>query len=390
MTGIYRLKGTVKHYDWGGFSFIPSLLNTENKENKPFAEYWMGVHPLGISMVELPGGETKKLTEYANDLPYLFKVLDVKEMLSIQVHPSKSSAEKEFERENQEGIPSDSPKRSYKDNNHKPELMAALGDFWLLHGFKPEKELIQILRHVSELNELLPVYKQSGYAGLYKHVMEMPQAEVDRILQPLLNTIIPEYNSGVLDKKEEHFWAARAALTFANGVHIDRGIFSVYFFNLVYLKKGEGVFQDAGIPHAYLEGHNIEIMANSDNVLRGGLTTKYIDVKELLKHVRCEAVVPAILQSEKVADHLFLYKTPVSDFQLNVLELGQNEAVTASALSTEILLITEGTVMVENGGIELKAGQPVAVILPGTSYTVTGFSPKSTVFKASIPAGKHK
>jgi mannose-6-phosphate isomerase len=390
MTGIYRLKGTVKHYDWGGFSFIPSLLKTENKGNKPFAEYWMGIHPLGISMVQLPGDETKKLTEYTHDLPYLFKVLDVKEMLSIQVHPSKSAAEKEFARENQEGIPLDSPQRSYKDNNHKPELMAALGDFWLLHGFKPEKELIQILQQVKELNELLPVYKQSGYAGLYKHVMEMPQAEVDRILQPLINAIVPGYKKAELAKKDEHFWAARAAMTFANGAHIDRGIFSIYFFNLVYLKKGEGIFQDAGVPHAYLEGQNVEIMANSDNVLRGGLTTKYIDVKELLKHVRCEAIVPAVLQSEKVADHLFLYKTPVSDFQLNVLELEQNDVVKASARSTEILLVTEGTVTINDGGINLRSGSPAAVILPGTSYTVAGFSGKATVFKASVPVDRDK
>jgi mannose-6-phosphate isomerase len=284
----------------------------------------------------------------------------------------------------------DAPTRSYKDDNHKPELMAALGDFWLLHGFKPEKELIQILEKVKELNELLPLYKQSGYAGLYKHVMEMPQAEVDRILQPLLNTIIPDYKKGVLDKMDEHFWAARAALTFANGEHIDRGIFSVYLFNLVYLKKGEGVFQDAGIPHAYLEGQNVEIMANSDNVLRGGLTTKYIDVKELLKHVRCEAVVPAILRPEKVADHLYLYKTPVDDFQLNVVELTQNDVLKANAESTEILLVTEGAVKVDNGGIELQAGHPVAVILPGTSYMVTGLSSKSTVFKASVPADRHR
>jgi mannose-6-phosphate isomerase len=390
MTGIYRLTGTVKHYDWGGFSFIPALLKTENKEKKPFAEYWMGVHPLGISVLALPGGETKKLTEYAGNLPYLFKVLDVKEMLSIQVHPSKSSAEKEFARENKEGIPLDSPQRSYKDDNHKPELMAALGDFWLLHGFKPEKELNQVLQQVKELNELLPVFKQSGYTGLYKHVMEMSQEEVDRILQPLLDKIIPAYKNGTADKSKEDFWAARAALTFANGVHIDRGIFSVYFFNLVHLKKGEGIFQDAGVPHAYLEGQNIELMANSDNVLRGGLTTKFIDVKELLKHVKCEPVVPAVLHSQQVADHVFLYKTPVDDFQLNVLELGQSETLHAKAESTEMLLITDGSARIGNENIEIQVGHPAAVILPGTSYTITGISAKSTVFRASAPLWQHK
>src|SRR5258705_10005994 len=113
MTGIARLTGTVKHYDWGGYSFIPALLKIDNTRRQPFAEYWMGIHPLGISKVHLPGGDTKPLTEYAGDLPYLLKVLDVKDMLSIQVHPSKSSAEEEFARENKEAIPLDSPRRNY-------------------------------------------------------------------------------------------------------------------------------------------------------------------------------------------------------------------------------------------------------------------------------------
>jgi mannose-6-phosphate isomerase len=385
MTGIYRLQGTVKHYDWGGFSFIPSLLKTGNETNKPFAEYWMGTHPLGISAVELPTGETKKLTDFAANLPYLFKVLDVKEMLSIQVHPSKSSAEIEFARENREGIPLDSPQRSYKDDNHKPELMAALGDFWLLHGFKPEKELVHTLSNVAALKELLPVYNQSGYTGLYKYVMEMPQEEVDRILRPLLNNIIPGYEKGEGDKMDEDFWAARAALTFSTGEHIDRGIFSIYLFNLVYLKKGEGIFQDAGVPHAYLEGQNVELMANSDNVLRGGLTTKYIDVKELLKHTRCEPVQPHVLKPEQVTAHFFLYNTPAKDFQLNVIELGEDDVFNGIAISTEIILVTDGLVAAGSDEMILNPGQPAAVILPGTSYTITGFAGKSTVFKASVP-----
>ncbi len=214
----------------------------------------------------------------------------------------------------------------------------------------------------------------------------MPQEEVDRILNPLLDKIIPAYKNGSLDKMNEDFWAARAALTFSSGDHIDRGIFSIYLFNLVYLQKGEGVFQDAGIPHAYLEGQNVEIMANSDNVLRGGLTSKYIDVKELLRHVRCEPVVPAILRGGEVSDHVFLYKTPVNDFQLNVVVLNENDVVKATAGSTEILLVMEGAVRVNSDGPELEAGKPAAVILPGTVYTITGLTGTSTVFKASVPA----
>ncbi|MBL7739298.1 MAG: mannose-6-phosphate isomerase, class I [Chitinophagaceae bacterium] len=385
MPGIYRLKGTVKHYDWGGTAYIPSLLKTVNSGNKPFAEYWMGTHPLGISIVETANGQSKKLTEYINDLPYLFKILDVKDMLSIQVHPSKADAVIEFARENKEGIPLDSPQRSYKDDNHKPELMAALGDFWLLHGFKPAKELEYILLNVVELRELLPVYNHSGYAGLYRHVMEMPQSEVDRILRPLLDNIIPLYQEGTLDKTDEDFWAARAALTFSQGEHIDRGIFSVYLFNLVHLKKGEAIFQDAGVPHAYLEGQNVEIMANSDNVLRGGLTTKYIDVKELLKHVKCEPLVPHILKGENYSPQIRVYQTPVKDFELSALDTGPQEPIKITAGTTEILIITEGKAVIGDAGIVLEAGDPAAVILPGTEYSVTGIDKKSTIFRASVP-----
>ncbi len=128
----------------------------------------------------------------------------------------------------------------------------------------------------------------------------MPQDEVNKHLQSLLDRIIPLYNTGKLKRSQEDFWAARAAQTFSQGKNIDRGIFSVYLFNLVGLQKGQAIFQDAGVPHAYLEGQNIEIMASSDNVLRGGLTTKHIDVKELLKHVKCEPTNPNILNGGKV------------------------------------------------------------------------------------------
>ncbi len=385
MPGIFRLNGTVKHYDWGGFSYIPQLLKINNDANRPFAEYWMGIHPLGISKIEMQDGSTKELTEYANDLPYLLKVLDVKDMLSIQVHPSKESAIEEFARENKEGIPADSPKRNYKDDNHKPEMLVALSDFWLLHGFKPEKELVYILLNVVELRVLLPIYNESGYAGLYRHIMEMPQEEVNKILQPLLDNIIPVYQSGKHDKTDEDFWAARAALTFSKGRDIDRGIFSIYLFNIVHLEKGQSLFQGAGLPHAYLEGQNVELMSNSDNVLRGGLTNKHIDVPELLKHVKCGPTYPAILKGEQVAEHVTLFKTPVPDFELSILELKQNEQVPIIAGSTEILLATDGAAQIVDTGINLQAGQPAAVALAGTTYTVKGAADKSIVFRASVP-----
>lgn len=401
MTGIAVLKGTIKHYDWGGYSFIPSLLNISNDNKQPFAEYWLGVHPQADCMVEMANGSGELLRDHINNdrisslgdyvakrfgnMPYLLKALDVKDMLSIQVHPSKAEAEKNFARENAAGIPLDSPQRNYKDDNHKPELMVAMGEFWLLHGFKPADELVYTLLNVVELRELLPVFNQSGYTGLYKHVMEMPQEEVNRILRPLIDNIVPIYKEDNPDKADEDFWAARAAQTFSLNNNIDRGIFSIYLFNLVKLNRGEAIFQNAGVPHAYLEGQNIEIMASSDNVLRGGLTTKHIDVKELLKHVKCEATHPNILKGERSGDAT-VYKTPAPDFELSSFMMNEKDDFSFAASTAEILLLAEGNVTAGNGKdkVVLKKGSPSAIVFPGHTIHLKA-NEKSFLFRASVP-----
>ena len=408
MPGIYRLRGTVKHYDWGGTKFLPALLQIENKDNKPFAEYWMGVHPQDNCTAELPGHQRVLLKEYLEKnpeflgkevqqqfghLPYLFKVLDVHKMLSIQVHPSKAAAEKEFARENAEGIPIDSVLRNYKDDNHKPELMVALSDFWLLHGFKPKKEITNTLLNIAELKELLPVYNDSGYEGLFKHVMEMPQEDVNRILQPLINNLATIYKDKQPDKFDEDYWVAKAAYSFPHQGKTDRGIFSIYLFNLVHLKKGEGIFQDAGVPHAYLEGQNVEIMANSDNVLRGGLTNKHIDVKEVLKHVKCEPTDVKILSGEQVSNFEKIYKTTAPDFQLSVFDLKAGDAISFLPVTAEIILLTDGNAEIvrkdsfgDNGSgtLKLEPGHPSAIVFAGKEVKLSSAS-GATVFRASVP-----
>src|SRR5207247_5022825 len=140
--------------------------------------------------------------------------------------------------ENAQGIPLDAPERNYKDDNHKQELMVALDEFWLLHGFKEAEKLIDILSSVPEFKPLLDIFTSTGYDQLYKTVMEMPQQTVNEILQPLLDRIHPLYQNRKLQKRDENFWAARAAIGFNKDEKIDRGIFSIYFFNLVRLEKG--------------------------------------------------------------------------------------------------------------------------------------------------------
>ena len=280
------------------------------------------------------------------------------------------------------------PDRNYKDDNHTPELMAALSEFWLLHGFKPEDELLATLRAVPELSFLAPVFERQGYQELYRTVMEMPQAEVNRVLQPLLNRIVPPYKEGTLRKKEEDFWAARAALTYDEPGKIDRGIFSIYFFNLLNMHPGEAIFQDAGLPHAYLEGQNVEIMANSDNVLRGGLTPKHVDVPELLKHVRFEATHPKIIMEDYGPGRIAVYHTPAPDFELSKLSLLKGESLTIRAHSVEIFIVLEGRL----GVIEPEA--PPFGRKPGEAFVAfhqAKFEIKAqddaVVYRAAVPAG---
>ena len=355
---VFKLQGKVQHYNWGGSTYLPQLLSLPNADHKPFAEFWMGAHDNAPALVLTDGKDGIALNKYIGErpddilgpytagrfgrLPYLLKILDVKDMLSIQVHPSKKSAELEFAAENKKGVPLNAAERNYKDDNHKPELMVALSEFWLLHGFKPEEELLSTLQATPELRYLEPVFVQQGYQGLYRQVMEMSQQKVNEVLQPLLDRILPEYSGGDLAKNAADYWAARAALTYNEPGKTDRGIFSIYFFNLLNLHPGEAVFQDAGLPHAYLEGQNVEIMANSDNVLRGGLTPKHVDVPELLKHVRFEATFPRIMAGNLSAGHITVYPTPAPDFELSRVDLLTGEAVTVHAHSVEIYIVMEG------------------------------------------------
>jgi mannose-6-phosphate isomerase len=401
---IAQLTGTVKHYEWGGYSFIPSLLNLANEERIPFAEYWLGVHPLAECKLVMPDGSPRLLRDYFSTasptamgewvarrfgtMPYLLKALDVRDMLSIQVHPSKTNVIKDFAEETELGVPLDSPQRNYKDNNHKPELMVAMGDFWLLHGFKPADQIKKTMEEVPELNFLLPIFNQSGYKGLYKTIMELPQEKVNVHLKPLINRIIPLYREGKINRAQTDYWAAKAMLRFSASGVIDRGIFSIYIFNLVRLQKGEAIFQDSGVPHAYLEGQNVEIMASSDNVLRGGLTLKPVNVPELLKHVVCEETHPQILRGEN-NDNELIYKTPAPDFELSSFKLNKGGTVTFTSQTAEVLLLVEGDIVItdKNNSITLKKGQPSALVLAGNEVRVTANDP-SWFFKAGVPTNK--
>lgn len=366
---IIKVQGVFKHYDWGGKTFLPKLLQRSNEEAKPYAEYWLG----------------SNLHEPAGNLPYLFKVQDVEKMLSIQVHPTKEVAKKKFAEENERGIPLDAPNRNYKDENHKPELLSPLGDFYLLHGFRPADDLDKIIRDTPELNFLSDKFKSHDYRRLYTKVMTMSQEDVNQSLSPLLKRIIPLYNEGRLTKEQPDFWAARAALTFNKNGNIDRGIFSIYLFNIVHMKQGEALFQDAGLPHAYLEGQTMEIMANSDNVLRGGLTQKHIDVPELLEHVVFEPTIPNVIRGTSEQTHEEVFVTPAEDFQLSRIIIEPHLGIAIASLRSDIYFVYEGTgnVVADELNLSFRAGDAL-LVLPGTTahFSTEG---RAILYRATVP-----
>jgi len=392
---IYKLKGGIQHYSWGGYSFIPQLLGIENNDKLPFAEYWLGAHPNHPSYIVLQDGDQrldqfievnselvlgKATSSKYESLPYLLKVLDVKQMLSIQVHPSKEEAAKGFELENNSGVPMNAPHRNYKDANQKPEMMVALSSFWLLHGFKTGEEIENTLRNVQEFKSLLDKFLNEGLKGLYQYVMTMPQSEVNQLLKPLAERLLPLYKENELLKSSADFWAARAIETFCKKEHFDRGILSIYLMNLVHLKEGEGIFQPAGMPHAYLEGQNVEIMANSDNVLRAGLTDKHIDVAELMKHVHYTPTDPAVLKPGQDGS----FDSSAAEFGLYKYDIEAKMQNRFMSKSAEILLVLEGNVQVQTQDASLMAGKGESFFIVAGADCKIIAEANATVFRATI------
>jgi mannose-6-phosphate isomerase len=396
MQKAYKLLGKHRHYDWGGNTFLPNLMGVENVNHLPYAEYWMGNHPLAASTIQTTEGEKdlsklineqpvqwlgKEVAHKYNALPYLYKILDVHDMLSIQVHPSKQNAVLGFKAEQAKGIAIDAANRNYKDENHKPEIMVALSDFWLLHGFLPPAILEERLNTYLCLNPLMNEFRGGDYQNLYSFFMQLSMEASDSILKPLLKEASAAVSKGTVTKNDPHFWAHKY---YADGIplkNIDKGIFSIYILNIVHIPKYQGIFQGAGILHAYLEGQNIELMANSDNVLRGGLTPKHVDVKELIQHVNFVPTYVSILKGDKLTDQEINYPCPVPDFSLTKIVLNPGDVYTISTFSLEMLLVMDGEVIIED--IAYKAGD-TALLTPNAKLKIKAKA-AAILFKSYVP-----
>ena len=395
MSQIFALEGVVQHYAWGGTSFIPDLSNIDNTNNQPFAELWMGTHHRGPSSItreentwdlrdylkEYPQAlGHHSIKKFGSKLPFLFKILDVNTMLSIQSHPTKKQAEIGFSKENELGIPLTAKHRNYKDDNHKPELMVALTDFWLLHGFQSIAQIDQIVKKGIGFESLGQIWEKKSIVTLYQYIMELPQEEINQLLKPLHQVLLSKEEQ--LQKNQADFWALKAFQQYTSPEgNYDRGIFSIYLFNLVFIKKGDAIFQDAGIPHAYLEGVNVEIMANSDNVFRGGLTPKHVDVSALMGNLVLSPVVPKIIEAETISATEMLYPTPAPDFGLSQIHLKPGLLHQETSQSAQICIVMEGTVIAEEQ--QFSKGQSF-FIPAATNYQLSAKN-ETIIFKAFVP-----
>ena len=395
---VHKLQGTVQHYSWGGASFLPKLLSIENPNHKPFAEYWLGIHAGGPASIEVnqqavllsdaiatdpKAALSEPVFNHFGGLPYLFKILDVKDMLSIQVHPTKEYAKVAFEKEEAAGIALNAPNRNYKDINHKPEIMLAMSEFWLLHGFKSEAKILETLENIAEFQVLVPLYKTEGLKGLYQFLMEMEQAQVDSLLSPVVKRALRNKQEGKVDRSAPDWWVAKLYENAAGILPIDKGVFSIYLFNIVCVMPGRGIFQDAGVPHAYLEGQNVELMANSDNVLRGGLTPKHIDVEELIYNIKFESIDPVIIEGTKPCMGESVYPAPVQDFGIASITLDGSNSYSYEAESLDMFLVVEGGCVVNNQ-LSVKTGEAF-VVFPGNKLNIHA-SGKTLIYRAFVPS----
>ncbi|EEF15967.1 mannose-6-phosphate isomerase [Actinobacillus minor 202] len=388
MTHIYKLTGTPQHYVWGGKDYIPELLGVE-KTQPYYAEWWLGAHTSSPSNLEIDG-KNRPLTDFiaenpqvlgqsslehfGKELPYLLKILDVAKPLSIQLHPTKQQAEEGFAKENAAGIDLKDPTRTYKDRNHKPEMMIALSDFWLLHGFRPKAEMLDVLSERPSLADLAKKLENQDIATFYAEIMQADQLQLSTWLNPIIESNKTLYQQQKLSMENPDYWVLYTLEAMEiSPEKLDAGLICFYLFNIVHVKKGEGIFQDAGIPHAYLRGQNIELMACSDNVIRGGLTPKHIDIPELLRVVDCREVIPQLIDIADENQAIFTYATPAKDFALSQIRYQPNNKFKLNSSTAEILFVMQGELKItaENTELTLKQGES-AFIGANSTYQLEG------------------
>ena len=383
---IMELANPVQNYDWGCDSDIPRLFGIENTDGQPMAEIWMGAHPKAPSMV-LVGEEKLALDQlisqepehlgqssvdkFGKNLPFLFKVLSAAKPLSIQTHPNQQQAQEGFQKENDAGIELGAFNRNYRDDNHKPELVYALTQYKAMNGFRPLEEMIELfgMAELAVLEEPLKLLRDSSNDSALKHfyqtLMTLPEEKKQQLVKEALAFAQSSHHSVWQEVKHlnDHFPG-------------DIGILSPLLLNVITLSPGQAMFLKAGTLHAYMKGTGLEIMACSDNVLRGGLTSKHVDIDELLRTVEFTTIREdeLLLSPEEEKNGETVFDTPVDDFLFSIISPEQvTEPVQVQV--AEILFCIEGKqtiVFADNKTLELVPGASCFVSATCGSYEIQG------------------
>ncbi len=401
MKKIRLLKNEIMNYHWGSKDFIPDLLGLKKSCEIPCAEMWMGSHKKAPSKIILDDQVTtldlyiekhpesvlgnKTADKFSHSLPFLFKILSAAKPLSIQAHPDKNIARSGFERENMEGIPMDAPDRNYRDNNHKPEQICALTTMWALKGFRMPEDTLRLLEPFHTLKERLGTNilknkpNEKGIKHFFTNLLNMDKASASALIQDILN-IVQEI------KKEDpaYQWVENLYTEYPG----DTGVLAPLYLNVLRLEPGETVYLPACELHAYLSGSGLEIMANSDNVLRGGLTTKHIDRQELLNVLSFKPSTPELNSKKETAGFESFFESPAEEFVLSVIEIPDTSSVYKKdgQKSVEIILCTDGNAVItdepEGHSLPVKKGTSILIPAEVSSYNIKG---KATIYKASVP-----
>lgn len=396
------LTSAARNYSWGSRTLIPTLLG-EPEATSPVAELWFGAHPADPSTVDGekldeiiaadPQGQLgKRVAEtYGAGLPFLLKILAAAEPLSLQAHPSKQQAEEGFARENAEGIELTAANRNYKDDNHKPELIVALTEFYAMAGFRPLSQTRSLfaaldceeLAHYEGMLDPDPAAEGDSLRALFTTWITIPSAKRKELIsavvaagehlresqagEPWMSTVM-----GTVSKINEQYPG-------------DIGVLGALLLNHIVLQPGEAIYLDAGQLHAYVSGLGVEIMANSDNVLRGGLTPKFVDVPELVKVLtyqaaedpRVEQIAHADAAGKEATGSItgataWAYPVPIEEFLLDRVELSAADSAEVDSDGPMILLCTAGAATVSNDegeSVDFSAGH--AAWIPASDPAAT-------------------
>lgn len=379
---MWLLTNTVRHYPWGSRTVIPDLLGEPAPADLPYAELWLGAHPDAPSVLDDGTSLDKAIEEhpaellgaparerFGDRLPFLMKVLAADRPLSLQAHPTSAQAAAGFAAEEAAGVPHDAPSRTFKDPFHKPELLLALTSFEALCGFRPVGESLHCLAKL-QVPELKPTIAALARGGLRAAIPQLIALSAEHRSE-LVDAVAEAAGRFVAAHDPEFINTYRWAATLAETYPADPGVVISLMCNHLKLAPGEAVFLPAGNLHAYLSGAGVELMAGSDNVIRGGLTAKHVDLAALIEVLDfSDGRIPVL--NPVLGPGGLRYPVPVDDFDLTRCQLDA-QAGSLTTRGPQILLCTEGSAVLTTTDTELVVGKGGSVFVPaGAPLTARG------------------